>query len=183
MNASLTDEQKILAWNDSLVRSAWTVDATKQGTLARDKSNMGAPSASLALETTIDLNCFFKVTGSFNVASVKAYFWTSEDFDAADVLTTDNASFEVDLTDVEKDSQGRYPYTCTGEPARRMFKPMYLCAVATDADGNTYSTGVVAFSAERYSYMNYNKADANTANLAKALALYGDAARAELGEE
>ena len=47
----------------------------------------------------------------------------------------------------------------------------------TDTDGNVYYGGVLPFCAERFGYMNYNKADTKVANLAKAMIVYGDAAR------
>jgi len=57
-----------------------------------------------------------------------------------------------------------------------MFETIYACMVYEDAEGNVYYSGVIGYSPERFAYINQNKAESQ-ANLAKTVAIYGDAAR------
>ena len=57
-----------------------------------------------------------------------------------------------------------------------MFETVFALMVFEKADGTKITSGVVGYSPERYAYLNYNKNNEESP-LAKALAVYGDAAR------
>ena len=71
-----------------------------------------------------------------------------------------------------------------GNLTKDMFKTIYACAKITDSEGNVYYSGVVGYSPERYAFSNYSKTNLPyTAALAKALAVYGDAARSAFNKK
>ena len=115
------------------------------------------------------------------VNNVTVYYWTESQVANLDVLTTENAiaSEEGKLV-----GTGKYEGVYEGVIATRMFETIY-CAMVFETNDGTISTGVVGYSPERYASMNYNKnsndEEIKAANLAKAMIMYGDAARAYFG--
>ena len=176
MNADLTEEQKALNWDGSLVRSEWAVPAEKEGELSRG-AQIASRGGYLSLEGTIDVNFYFGA--DMDVADAEVLLWTEYAYNAAEVLAEENASLVKELTwNAEK---SRYEYKYEGIAAKEMFSPVYACAKFTDAEGNVCYSGVVAYCAERYAYIAQNDADPALADLAKRIAIYGDAARTYFG--
>jgi hypothetical protein len=96
------------------------------------------------------------------------YYWTPEDYAAAATLTTENASGTATMVDTD----GVYWAEVTGIPAKCLDDTYYVAGVYTDANGNTYSTGILPYSLGFYCG-NQVKANGDTAALAAAIAVYG----------
>lgn len=177
MNSNLTDEQKNYTWNDGLVRSDYLIPAEKEGGLART-SNTIIPSrgGSVSLEGAVDYNYYSKIA-TVTPVSATIYYWTEEQYNSVDVLTLDNASSSEEM--IYNVDKSRYEATYEEVPAAKMFELVYGCMVYTDAEGNQYYSGVIAYSPERFCYINKDKTgnDLTTANVAKTMVIYGDAAR------
>ena len=183
MNSNLTEAQKALNWDGSLVRSNWNVPAEKAGELTKN-GNITTRGGYLTLKGAIDYAYYAMLDTSISIAKAEIYYWTESDYNAADVLTLENATTSERMTYVEyADGKKRYEAVYEGLPARHMFSPVYACAVFTDMDGNMYYGGAVAYCPERYGYMNQNSSDTNTAIMAKRMVIYGDAARSYFGQE
>ena len=82
-------------------------------------------------------------------------------FDNADVVTTCTVSGSNYLGVVE------------GIAAKEVDETVYCAAVFTDADGNTCTSGIIAYSLSKYCIKNATSADIGMQNLAKATAVYG----------
>ena len=174
VNADLTEAQKAWTFDSSMVRTDWT--APKGDGLVRDKSIVNSRGVSLELEGAI--NVVFTGGATVEVAEAKILFWSEDDYNALDELTAENATKVEDMT---LRADGKYEYIYERIPAKDMFKAIYSCMMFTDVDGNVHYGGVVPYCAERYTYMNMNNANANLATLAKAMAVYGAAARDYFG--
>ena len=96
------------------------------------------------------------------------YYWSPEDYAAASVLTVDNATGSSAM--VDKD--GTYWGEISGIAAKELDDTYYVAGVYTDANGNTYCTGVVAYSLSKYC-MNNAKDGKPMQGLASATAMYG----------
>ena len=181
MNADLTAEQKVVAWDASLVDLDYSVSAAKEGALARDTSKVIKRQGSVTLEGALDFN--FSAGVNFTPASVKAYYWTAEDYAKYDVLTTENASStgEAVKNNDPKNGEHFYDGIYSNVPAKKMFENVYGCLEFTDADGNVYYSGVVCYTPARYAYINCDKTAngelTSNALLSRAVVVYGDAAR------
>ena len=173
INDGLTDEQKQLIWDGSLIRSDWSIPAEKEGTLTRNRTVVTSRGANLTLKGAIDYTYYFKASG-IDVASAEILTWTEAAYNSVTVLTAENATI-YPLEYVSTNS--RYEYVYKGLPAKDMFSPIYACAKFTDTDGNVYYSGVVSYCPERYSSLNYDDTNTYIANLAKWIVIYGDAAR------
>ena len=177
MNSNLTDEQKNYTWNDGLVRSDYLIPAEKEGGLARTSNTIiTSRGGSVSLEGAVDYNYYSKIA-TVTPVSATIYYWTEEQYNSVDVLTLDNASSSEEM--IYNVDKSRYEATYEEVPAAKMFELVYGCMVYTDAEGNQYYSGVIAYSPERFCYINKDKTgnDLTTANVAKTMVIYGDAAR------
>ena len=181
MNADLTEEQKALHWDGSLVRSDWSVPVEKEGSLVRNKTVVTSRGGYLSLLGAIDYNYYVKISSNVTVAKAEMLIWNEADYNKADVLTEENATSVHTME--YKTEKSRYEFKYRGLAAKEMFHPVYACAKITDDAGNVYYSGVVAYSPERYAYISSTSATATAAEaeLAKRLVIYGDAARAFFG--
>ena len=176
MNSDLTADQQALKWADTLVRSDWSISAEKEGGLTRNKNIITGRGGYLSLEGAIDYNYYIKVSSSVTVAKAEMLVWSENAYNAATALREDNASFVTDMEYIT--SKGRYEFKYDGLAAKDMFSPVYTCAKITDDQGNVFYGGVLAYCPERYTYVSITtSSDAEEIELAKRVAIYGDAAR------
>jgi len=176
-NAGLNETQKVVNWREDLVRTNWSVPEAKEGALVRNNNVVTSRQVYLQLESKVLVTFSYAISGDIQKAEI--LYWTEEQYNSVDVLTEENATGRDDL----ELFGGRYEATYPGQAAKDMFKTIYACAKITDSNGNVSYSGVVGYSPERYVASNYNKANLPyTAALAKALAVYGDAARSAFGE-
>ena len=120
--------------------------------------------ATVSFEGALSINYY--LTPSAPVAGeMKLYIWSPETYDSVLVLTADNA---VAVT--MENRNGTYFASVSGIAPKDLDKTYYVAAVYTDAQGNTYCTGVIAYSLSRYCMVNAN---GNMGDLAKNTAMYG----------
>jgi hypothetical protein len=174
VNSQLSEEQKTMSWDGSLVRSDWNVPEEKAGELVRS-DKITSRGAYLTLEGAIDYNYYIKVAAGVEVKSIKLLTWTEEVYKSLDVLTVGNAENAFEM--VWDATKGRYEYCYEGLPAKDMFGAVYACAMVEDMNGNIYYGGVVPYCPERFSSINANSSEQKDADLARWIVIYGDAAR------
>ena len=179
MNAELEASLQTFDWNEykDMVNLNYNIAAGKEDKIARDQS-VTLRKGSISLKGILDYNFYANV--DFTPKSVKAYFWTEEDYNKYDVLLPgENESRVIDATWTEEHG-GCYIGKYTGVPAAHMFENVYGCLAFEKADGTVVYSGVVAYSPARYAKLNADKTGSalNEANLAKAIVVYGAIAKA-----
>ena len=169
MNAGLTAEQKALvtAYDASYFKGAIAADANKIGSFAAT-SGFSAKSASVSFEGAFAINYYFAPSAAVK-GDMKLYIWTPEQYASVSELATDNASKVVTM---EKQADGSYWGQVDGIAAKALDDTYYVAGVYTDAQGNTYCTGVIAYSLSKYC-MNNAKPGKEMQALAAATAMYG----------
>jgi hypothetical protein len=167
-NASLTDEQKALpeAYRADMVATVPATPSAKQGAFASNKG-FSKRYPSISFEGAFCINYFF--TPSYApVGDITLYYWNEADYNAAEVLTKENASGTMAL--VLEDS-GEYRADIEGIAAKSLSSAVYVAAVYTD--GTTeWTSGVLGYSIGAYCASQISKAAA-VAALAEATAVYG----------
>jgi hypothetical protein len=96
---------------------------------------------------------------------MKLYVWNAEAYEAAEVLTADNATVVA-----MENRNGDYFAPISGIAPKDLDKTFYVAGVYTDANGNTHCTGVIAYSLSRYCM---NNANGSMGDLSQATAMYG----------
>jgi hypothetical protein len=120
----------------------------------------------VSFEGAFVINYYFIPDRAVN-GDVTFYYWTPEAYANADVLAAGNASGTCAM--VEND--GVYFAQVTGIAAKALDETYYVVGLYTDAEGNEYCTGVIAYSLSKYCM---NQADnASMGELAQATAMYG----------
>jgi hypothetical protein len=118
----------------------------------------------VSFEGAFAINYYF--TPEFAVdGEVTLYVWDRETYEAVEGLTADNAAATV-MTE----QNGTWFASVSGIAPKDLDKTYYVAGVYTDAAGNTYCTGVIAYSLSRYCM---NNANGNMGTLAQATAMYG----------
>ena len=175
MNSDLTDEQKALAaaYDETLFTGAVAADSSKVGSFAKTATGFSKRSASVSFEGALSINYYFTPDRAVD-GDITFYYWTSEDYAAADIMTMENAtgSFAMEIK-----SNGDYWGQVSRIPAKNLDDTYYVAGVYTDADGNTYCTGVIAYSLSKYC-LNNAKEGKTMQELASATAMYGYYAKA-----
>jgi hypothetical protein len=170
MNAELTDEQKalVIPYDKTLFTGAVEADESKLGAFAAIATGFSEKTATVSLESAFSVNYYFTPNATVD-RDMTLYIWTPEAYAAADTLTADNASKTVTMV---AGSEGSYWGQVSNIAAKGLDDTYYVAGVYTDADGNTYCTGVIAYSVSQYCL---NKAvDGNKMQqLAGATAMYG----------
>ena len=174
-NASLTAEQKALpnAYSADMVQSAPAAPKDKQGEFANNKG-FSVRKPAVSFEGAFSINYFF--TPAYTpVDGITLYYWTEADYNAATVLTTENATGAVAMTDEGSQFRG----DIKGIAAKDLAKAVYVAAVYSDGT-TTWTSGVLGYSIG--AYCSSQAAGTGTmAELAKATAVYGYHAKAYFG--
>jgi hypothetical protein len=157
----------VKAYDESYFKNAIPVDSAKIGSFATT-SGFAAKSASVSFEGAFAVNYYFTPSAAVN-GNVKLYIWTPEDYAAASKLTAQNASEVVSMA---AQADGSYWGQVSGIAAKMLDKTYYVAGVYTDAQGNTYCTGVIAYSLSKYC-INNAKPGKDMQELAGATAMYG----------
>ena len=170
MNSELTQEQQalVISYDSSLFKGSVAAEGGKIGSFANTGSGFSKKSVTVSFEGAFCINYYFTpnqaVTGEMTL-----YCWTPEDYASAQVLTAENASDVVAMTDA---GDGRYWAQVNGIAAKALDKTYYVAAVYTDAEGNTHCTGVIAYSLSKYCINNAKEGNAMQ-ELAANTAMYG----------
>jgi hypothetical protein len=175
-NSTLTDEQKALpeAYREDMVSAVPAVSADKQGSFANNKG-FSVRKPAVSFEGAFSINYFFTPAYA-PVDGITLYYWNEEDFNAADVLTVENASgsIKMDGTGMEQ-----YRGDIVGIAAKDLDKAIYVAAVYSDGT-TTWTSGVLGYSIGAYCGSLATKGG-TMADLAMATAVYGYHAKAYFG--
>ena len=175
INKDLTAEQKALAgdFRSNMMSEITVPDTTKQGGFV---SNGGFdnkyPSVTFGGAFAINYYC---IPSYVPVGEITMYYWREADYNAADVLTVENATGMVEMNH----NGNTYRGSVTGISAKDLGDGVYIAIVYSDGN-TTYSSGVLQYSIGMYcntmaSYENAFKP------LAQATAVYGYYAKQYFG--
>ena len=142
----------------------------------RDMDVFAGRSATLNLDGRTEINFYFAIPEAVkaNAVSSGTMFWTDAAYESATALNPDTAEYVVDLEFNE--GVGRWQATYpVGFNSKQYETTVYACAYITDADGNTYYSGLVSYSVEQYC-ANQIKNAKEEAELCKYIVNYGDKA-------
>ena len=109
-------------------------------------------------------------------SGITMYYWNAEDYNAASVLTTSNATGSIKMSG---SGTGEYRADITGIAAKDLDKVVYVAFVYSDGT-ETYCTGILGYSIGAYCSSQASKGG-DIANLAMATAVYGYHAKAYFG--
>ena len=175
VNATLTAEQLALpeAYNADMVGAAPVVDAARQGLFANNQG-FSVRKPAVSFEGAFSINYWF--TPAYTpVDGITLYYWTEADFEAADVLSVDNATGAINMVI----DNGQYRADIEGIAAKDLSKAVYVAAVYSDGT-TTWTSGVLGYSIGNYC-SSMAKGTGAMAELAKATAVYGYHAKAYFG--
>jgi hypothetical protein len=170
MNAVLTADQKALvrAYDAGLFTGAVAASNSKIGSFAATTSGFSKKTATVSFEGAMTINYYFTPSATVS-GSMMLYVWTPETYASVGTLTASNASEVIKMVNA---GDGRYWADLDGIPAKALDETYYVSAVYTDASGNRYCTGVVAYSLSKYCINNAKDGKAMQ-ELAAAAAMYG----------
>lgn len=167
MNADLTDAQKALVgeYNADLFTGAVAADPAKvNGCFASTEAGFEQISASVSFEGAFALNFYFDLDRENS--EVVFYYWTKEAYESADELSDTNCTGSIAAT---ADANGIFYAPITGIAAKELDDTIYVAATYT-IDGETFCSGVIAYSLSTYCMRHAN---GNMGQLAQATAMYG----------
>ena len=101
------------------------------------------------------------------------YYWSADAYAQAEVLTAENASGAVTMAATE---DGRYWAQISGIAAKELDETLYVAAFY-EAEGETYCSGVLAYSLAHYCKTHAGNAASDMNAFANAAAIYGCAAK------
>ena len=145
MNANLSAEQKAMI-------SEYSEDMLEDVVMAGDKANgLAANGAVTSKSASVNFGGAFGINYNFVTTHtpdgvMKLYVWTKADFEKADSLTLENASQMIVMTNCGPNA---YTARVSGIAAKNVEDTVYVCGIY-EADGVTYSTGVLPYSVGNY---------------------------------
>ena len=172
-NATLTTEQIALpeSYRSDMVSTVASPVQEKQGEFYNNKG-FAKRYPSISFEGAFCINYFF--TPAYAPADgITLYYWNAADYEAVEVLTTENASgsFQMDGS-----GTAEYRGDITGIAAKALGEGVYVAAVYSDGT-NTWTSGVLGYSIGAYCSSQATKGG-TIADLAMATAVYGYQAKA-----
>ena len=176
-NAALTTAQKTLpeAYRADMVSTVVAAPAEKQGIFANNKGFVTRKPA-ISFEGAFCINYFF--TPAYTpTGSMILYYWNAEDYNAANVLSTVNATGNVKM---EGSGIGEYRGDITGISAKNLSEAVYVAAVYKSGD-TVWTSGVLGYSIGAYCSSQASKGG-DVADLAMATAVYGYHAKQYFGQ-
>ena len=175
-NGSLTAVQKALpeSYREEMAQGVPAVSAAKQGRFANNQG-FAVRKPAISFEGAFCINYFFtpKYVPS---GSITLYYWNAEDYDAAEVLTTTNATGAIKMNG---SGNAEYRADITGISAKSISSAIYVAAVYETGD-TTWTSGVLGYSIGAYCG-SLSSQGGDIAGLAKATAVYGYHAKAYFG--
>ena len=175
-NASLTAEQKALSesYHAEMIQAVPSASEEKQGIFANNEGFTSRKPA-ISFEDAFCINYFFTPRYAPD-SSITLYYWNAEDYSAAQVLTTSNATGKLKLKGVET---GEYRGDITGISAKALSEAVYVAA-AYRSGGTVWTSGVLGYSIGAYCGSQASKGG-SIADLAMATAVYGYHAKQYFG--
>ena len=177
MNADLTEDQQswVTAYSEDLFLGAMAADPAKAGTFAKTDRGFKGASATLSLDGALSLNFYFTPDAE-NTGEIVFYYWSMEDYAAAETLTAENATGSKTMV---SSGNGTYWANISGIAAKQLDDTFY-CVGVYESDSGTCSTGVIAYSISKFC-MYQAAGTSNVRDLAAALGVYGYHAKAYFG--
>ena len=176
-DATLTADQLALpeTYRTDMVGSVPAASAAKQGIFANNQGFYSRKPA-ISFEGAVCINYFF--TPNYVPASgITLYYWNASDYNAADVLTTSNATGKIKL---EGSDLSEYRGDITGIAAKNLSDAVYVAAAYKDANGTVWTSGVLGYSIGSYCSSQASKGG-DIAALTMATAVYGYHAKQYFG--
>ena len=148
VNSFLTDEQKALVseYSSDMVDGIVAADSSKTGNFKAVSGGYSALAPSVVFEGAFSINYYFTPAKAMD-GELKLYYWKLDDYNAADVLTADNATGVVVME--ETSVAGQYLGAVPEIAAKQIDQTVYVCGVY-ESDGVSYPTGVIAYSLGAY---------------------------------
>lgn len=146
MNAGLTTQIQALVseYSPDMLADVVEPEASKIGAFAHN-GGFDEKYPSVSFEGAFAIRYNFLPTNAVE-DDLKLYVWSGETYGAVTELTADNADRVITMTAGEN---GLYTGDITGIAAKDIDQSFYVCGVY-EADGMTYSTGVLAYSLAAY---------------------------------
>ena len=176
-NASLTADQLALPedYRSDMVSTVAAPSVEKQGAFANNNGFVKRYPA-ISFEGAFCINYFF--TPAYTpVGQITLYYWNAKDYEAVDILSTQNASGSMKL---EGEGAGEYRGDITGIAAKALSEAVYVAAVYSSDGITTWTSGVLGYSIGAYCASQSTK-DGTIADLAMATAVYGYQAKQYFG--
>ena len=175
MNKDITAELQAMlnGFSADSLNSVISVESSKQGVFT---ANGGFTNKYPSVTTggVFEINYYF--APEFVVdGNMTLYCWSEDTYLNAEVLTAENADAVMTMDAVN----GEYVGNSQQIVAKDMDKTVYAAAVY-ESNGTIYCTGVLPYSIA--AYCQSNAQDAELADIANAIAVYGNAAKALFGE-
>ena len=168
MNAGLTADQQALveAYSDEMIAAVTQASGDKLGEFANDKQYTKRY-PTISFEGAFRINYYFQPTQPVS-GDVTMYIWSLEDYEAAEVLTKENATKAVTM---ELTATGEYLAAVDGIAAKDLDKATYVTFCYSDGTTD-HCGGVLGYTIGLYCKSQTSKTGA-LADLAKACAVYG----------
>ena len=175
-NSTLTAEQIALpeSYRSDMVSTVASPSAEKQGLFANN-SGFAKRYPSISFEGAFCINYFFTPNYA-PVDGITLYYWNAADYEAAETLSTENASGSMKL---EGEGTAQYRGDIEGISAKSLSEAVYVAAVYSDGT-TTWTSGVLGYSIGAYCASQSTKGG-TIADLAMATAVYGYHAKAYFG--
>ena len=149
VNASLTAEQKafVADYNADMLDGLTTCAADKKGTLfGSGNTGFGKRTPSVNFEGAFSVNFYFSQPKATVGSDVTFYVWDKATYNSVDTLLPGNAI----ATSTCSFDGTYYMGVVEGIAAKEVDETFYCAAVYTGTDGNTYVSGVIAYSLGYY---------------------------------
>ena len=168
MNADLTADQAALveAYSDSMIATVTQASGDKLGQFVNDKTYTKRY-PTISFEGAFCINYYFQPSQTV-AGDVMMYIWSLEDYEAAEVLTKENATKAVKM---ELTETGEYLAVLDGIAAKDLDKAAYVTFCYSDGTTD-YCGGVLGYTIGMYCKSQASKTG-TLADLAKACAVYG----------
>ena len=170
MNAGLTAAQQALVrpYEDAMTEALLPVEGHKTYGFTRDVDGFTSRNPSVSFDGAFSINYYF-TTAFAPESDVTLYYWTAEDYAAAQVLMPENATGMMTMVPTGENNQ--YWGNVAGIAAKEIGETLYVTAVYT-AGGYRYCTGVLNYSVACYCNT-YVVGDNAMSRLCAATAVYG----------
>ena len=171
MNSFLTAEQQALVceYSDDMVNGLVTVPPSKVGPFNRITGSYSALAPNVSFEGAFSINYYFTPVKAMD-GELKLYYWTLDDYNAVDVLTTKNATGVVVME--ETSVSGKYFGALSGIAAKQIDETFFACGVY-ECNGVSYPTGILTYSLAAYCQDRIANGSENMQALAKQTIIYG----------
>ena len=168
MNADMTAAQQALvaSYDASMIATVTQASGTKLGEFVNDNSYTKRY-PTISFEGAFCINYYFQPSYAVK-GDVTMYIWSLEDYEAADVLTRENATKAVKMTLTES---GEYLGVVDGIAAKDLDKAAYVTFCYNDGTTD-HCGGVIAYTIGLYCKAQAAKTG-TMADLAAACAVYG----------